>query len=123
MIRPRLEYAGMVWSPLKNKCVCKLERLQRMTTKIVLELGGMTYEEKLRALDLPTLEEKREGDLIQEYKLRNGMNVVDNEEMLVRDEVRRCHKKMSRMGRCFKTLIEKSKYLTVMADFNCKELV
>ena len=38
VIRPRLEYAGMVWFPHKKKHVWKLERLQRMATKIVPEL-------------------------------------------------------------------------------------
>ena len=73
---------------------------------VVLELRGMTYEERLRALDPPTLEQRRErGELIQVYKLMNGMNVVDNEELLLSDEVTsiniRDRSKKLRMGRSF----------------------
>ena len=59
IIRPRLEYAGVVWSPYKKKHVKKLERLQRMATKMVPELAEMTYEERLREMDLITLEKKK----------------------------------------------------------------
>ena len=66
IIRPRLEYAGVVWTPHKKKHIKKLERLQKMATKMVPELEGMTYEERLQAMNLPTLEQRRErGDLIQ----------------------------------------------------------
>ena len=107
VIRPRLEYAGVLWSPYKKKHVWKLERLLRIETKIVPELGGMTFEERLRLLDLPTLEQKRKrGNLIQVCKLMNGMDVIDNLELLLTDEVTsrsmRGHSKMLRMGRCFK---------------------
>ena len=79
-----------------------------MATKIVLELRGMTYKERLRALDLLTLEQKSEmGDLTQVYKLINGMDLVDNEDLLLRDEVisrsRRVYSKEWR-GRCFKDM-------------------
>ena len=80
-----------------------------MAMKIVPELRGMTYKERLRTLDLPTLEQRRDrGDLIQIYKVMNGMDVVDNEELLLRDEVIsrsiRDHTKKLSMGRCFKAI-------------------
>lgn len=104
MIRPRLEYAGVVWSPHKKKHIRKIERLQRMATKMVPELAGMTYEERLRAMDLPTLEQRRErGDLIQTYKLVSGMDEVDNEKLVLREEfptrTTRSHSRKLRMGR------------------------
>ena len=69
VIRPRLEYAGVVWSPHKKNYVWKLERLQRIAMKIeCTRAKGMTYEEKLRGLDLPTLEQRREGSY---YKSKN----------------------------------------------------
>ena len=56
-----LEYAGLVWSPHKKKHALKLKRLQRMARKIVPELIGMMYEERQGALNLSTLEQRREG--------------------------------------------------------------
>ncbi len=65
MIRPKLEYDEMVWSPYKKKHVKKLERIQRIATKMVPELKDLTYEERLEEMKLSALEERRErGDLI-----------------------------------------------------------
>ena len=107
LIRPRLEYAGVVWSPHKKKHTSKIERLQRMATKLVPDLMEMTYEERLRAMDLPTLEQRRErGDLIQVYKLLKGMDVVDNKKLILREEgdirTLRSHSKKLMKGRCMK---------------------
>ncbi len=46
MIRPNLEYAEVVWSPHKKKHIKKLERIQKMATKMVPELKGLTYAQK-----------------------------------------------------------------------------
>ena len=48
MIRPKLEYAEVIWSPHKKKHVLKLERIQRIATKMVPELEDLPYEERLR---------------------------------------------------------------------------
>ena len=45
VIRPKLEYAGVIWSRHKKKRMKKQGRLQRMATKMVPELEGMTNEE------------------------------------------------------------------------------
>ena len=45
MIRPRLEYAAVVvWLPNMKKDVRKVERIQRVATKMVPELRELTYE-------------------------------------------------------------------------------
>ena len=70
MILPRLEYAAVVWSPHKKKDVTKIERIQRAATKMVPELKDLTYEERLKEMELPTLQARRErGDLITMYKI------------------------------------------------------
>ena len=44
--------------------------MQRRTTRLVPELRGLTYEERLRKLKLTSLEERRaRGDMIETYKL------------------------------------------------------
>ena len=47
MIRPKLEYAEVLWSPHKKKNLLKLERIQRIATKVVPNLEDLTYEERL----------------------------------------------------------------------------
>lgn len=47
MIRPRLEYAAVVWSSHIKRNIIKLERVQRAVTKMVPELIKLTYEERL----------------------------------------------------------------------------
>ena len=57
MICPRLEYAAVVWSPHK-KYVTKLERIQSAATKMVPELKDLTYEERLKEVELLTLQDR-----------------------------------------------------------------
>ncbi len=73
--------------------------------KLVPELQVLQYEERLRAMKLMTLEERRErGDLIAVYRLINHMDKVDNENLLLtREEERRQmkgHMKKLRKARC-----------------------
>ncbi len=60
MIRPKLEYTMVVWSPHKKKHIRKFERIQRIAMKLLLKLKGLQYEERLREMKLMTLEERRE---------------------------------------------------------------
>ena len=84
MIRPKLEYAAVTWSPHCKKHVSKLERIQRIATKIIPELADKSYEGRLKELNLPTLEQRRErGDLITLFKLINGIDVMDREDLLI----------------------------------------
>ena len=78
MIRPRLEYAELIWSLHKKKHLLKLESIQRITTKMVPELEELTYEERLKEIDLTTLKERRErDDLITTFKLMNNLEETD----------------------------------------------
>ena len=80
-----------------------------MATKLVPELAEKTYEERLRAIGLTMLEQRRErGDLIQLYKLMRGMDKVDNEKMALREGVAtrttRSHSMKIRKGRCVRDM-------------------
>ena len=50
MIKPKLEYTEVIWSPHKKKHVLKLERIQTIATKMVIELKNLTYEERLKEM-------------------------------------------------------------------------
>ena len=84
MIRPKLEYAAVVWSPHKKKDVRKLERIQRAATKMVPTLRDLSYEERLERLKLQTLEKRRErGDLIAIYRAASEMEKVDRSDLFL----------------------------------------
>ena len=72
-----------------------------MATKMIPELEGRIYEERLEEMNLPTLEERKErGDLITVHKLLNGMDKTDMN-ILSKEETAytRGHKKLKK-GRC-----------------------
>ena len=57
-IRPFLEFAVPVWSPiLKSDCDI-IERVQHRATKLVPSIRNLSYEDRLKALDLTTLVEE-----------------------------------------------------------------
>ena len=65
MITPKV-----IWSPHKKKHALKLEIIQRIATKMVTDLKDLPYKERLKEMQLSTLEERREReDLITIYKL------------------------------------------------------
>ena len=77
-VRPHLEYAVTAWSPWTMGDKEILEAVQRRAVKMVTNLKGKGYHERLGELGLTTLEERRErGDLIQAYKVITGKEAVD----------------------------------------------
>ncbi len=76
-IRPILEYAAPTWSLYLVKHKTKLERVQRYATRLVPELRGMSYEDRLRELHLTSLEDRRaRGDMITTYNIIRGIDRV-----------------------------------------------
>ena len=85
LIRPLLEYCVQIWSPHKLGDIDLLERVQRRATKIVPALRNLTYEERLRRLNLTTLEERRvRGDMIETYKLLTGKEDINPEMFFIK---------------------------------------
>ena len=70
IVRPQLEYAQCIWSPYKRGDVRRIEAVQRYATRQVRGIRQLTYEERLRFLDLPTLVFRRmRGEMIEAYTL------------------------------------------------------
>ena len=74
LVRSRLEYGQTIWAPHHLKDIRKLEAVQRRATKRVVGLKLLTYSERLRKLQLPTLSYRRSrGDMIEMYKISHGI--------------------------------------------------
>ena len=72
-VRPHLEYCMSVWSPHYAKDKELLEKIQRRFTRMFKELRDKDYDERLRYLNLWTLEERRNRqDLIEVFKMYEG---------------------------------------------------
>ena len=75
LMRPLVEYCTAAWSPGYKKDRAVIERIQGRFTKLIPALKEMRYEERLWSLGLWSLEERRNReDLIQVYKMVNGLS-------------------------------------------------
>ena len=68
-VRPKLEYASSAWCPWLEKDKKQLEKVQERLVRMISDIKGATYEEKLKDAGLTTLVKRRErGDAIQAFK-------------------------------------------------------
>ena len=75
LVRPHLDYAAQFWSPYYRKDIDFLEVVQRRMTKMIQGLRNLPYRERLRRLNLHSLERRRaRGDLIEVFKWVKGIN-------------------------------------------------
>ena len=89
MVRPLLEYCVQVWSPYTCRDKALLEGVQRRATRLVPELKGLPYEERLRRLKLTSLEERRaRGDMIETYKLIRRKENINPDKFFKMAEIR-----------------------------------
>ena len=78
MVRPHLEYGNAIWGPCNQGDIRMVEGIQRRATKLIPDLRGIPYEERLKKLNLPSLAyRRRRGDMILMYKLVNGLIRID----------------------------------------------
>ena len=85
IVRPHLEYANVVWHPFLKKDIEQLERVQHRATRMIPGFAKLSYEERLRRIDLPTLVYRRNrGDAIEVFKYLKGLYNTDCSEMLPR---------------------------------------
>jgi len=78
LVRPHLEYGMPMSFPFKMKDIEKVEKVQRRETEQVKSLRGLSYEQRLKKLNLPTLKYRRHhGDMIEVYKILHGIYDTD----------------------------------------------
>ena len=70
LVRTHLDYAVPVWAPWKISQIENIERVQRKATKQLPGFHVLTYPERLKKLDLPTLSYRRlRADMIETFKI------------------------------------------------------
>ena len=77
LIRHFLEYAHVVLCPNIKKHDLLIENVQRRFTKRIIGLKNLNYEDKLKSLNLPSLEFRwTKADMIETYSIRLYMDYV-----------------------------------------------
>src|SRR6267154_1675724 len=70
LVRPHFEYCVQVWHPHLIKDIQLIENVQDRATRMIPELHGQTYNQRLIGVKLTTLETRRlRGDLIEMFKM------------------------------------------------------
>ena len=74
-----MEYGSVVWSPSTSRNIDKLERIQRKGSKFILGQIDISYEDRLKCLNLLSLEKRRYPfDVVTFlYKAFNGYLNID----------------------------------------------
>ena len=76
-----MEYGNVIWHPIFKRQSNNLEKVQRRATKILKETKNLSYEERLKFLNLPSIKYRQtRSDLMQTFKI---IHVIDN---IVKDE-------------------------------------
>ena len=84
LVRPILEYCSPVWTVLYIKHSEALERVQRHVTKLLHGIKDLSYPQRLKTLDLPTLiYRRRRADMLQIYTVIKGIDQVKQEEHFI----------------------------------------
>jgi len=73
LVRPHLDYECVVWQPYLLKDIRALEAVQRRATRLLPNLAHLTYSDRPKSLNLPSLYYRRlRMDMIMTYKILHG---------------------------------------------------
>ena len=77
-VRPKLEFGVAAWSPWTEADTKELEKVQERLIRMLSDVRGNDYGEKLKDAGLTTLKERRErGDAIEVFKVMRNINNID----------------------------------------------
>ena len=82
------------WSPHQLGHTGLIEGVQRRFIRMIPVLNSLTYEARLKMLNLTTLEIRRiRGDLIEVYRILNGLEKINPDSLFTRSRYTniRCH--------------------------------
>lgn len=78
LVRPHLEYCVPAWSPHYKKDKILIEKVQRRFTKMIPSVKLLPYEDRLKQLNLWSLEDRRtRADLIEVFKIIHGLSSIE----------------------------------------------
>ena len=78
LMRPHMDYADCIWSPHLKVDIAQLENSQRRATRLVPDLRDRCYEDRLRALNLPSFLYRRSRiDMIQTFRIMTGIDDLE----------------------------------------------
>ena len=81
-VRPIVEYNSIIWSPHLKQDIEAVENVQRRFTKRLPGFKKFSYQERLRRLDLPSIELRRlHCDLLWCYKIIFGYVDINCDDM------------------------------------------
>ena len=81
-VRPHLDFAVQAWAPWTQADRELLEKVQKRMVRQVSGLRGREYEERLKELELTTLEKRQQQfDMLMVYKILNGKEDMVVEEL------------------------------------------
>ena len=72
-IKSKLEYCCIVWSPVEQQYINELENIQKIFTKKIDGMDGLDYHERLKKLNMYSLERRRDR-----YLIINGWQQIEN---------------------------------------------
>ena len=96
-----------MWNPYLIKDIEAIENVQRRATRLLPNMKNLSYEERLRTLNLPALSYRRSrGDMIETFKILSGTYdkqcsekiFQEREESITRGNSRKLFKPRSRMN-------------------------
>ena len=112
LVRPHLEYGNVIWGPFFKEDMKLVEKVQRRATKMITEVKELSYEDRLRALHLPSLlHRRRRGDMICTYKIMTGKVNIDKDDFFKAS-------KLTTRGHKFKIFKQHGKKLPRIQSFS-----
>ena len=78
--KPHLEYCCHISNPNYSKDIDLLEGVQRRATKLVTRMQNLSYDGRVKRLELMRLNTRRlRSDLVETFKIINGKYSIDSE--------------------------------------------
>ena len=76
-VRPHLQYCQAAWAPWLEADKKLLEKVQERAIRMISNLRGRCYQDRLKEVGMTTLEERRRrGDMIATYRILTGKDRV-----------------------------------------------
>ena len=74
LIQPKLDYCSQLWSPSDQYSIARLESVQRNFTRLIVDMQGKDYIDRLRYLGMYSQERRRERyQIIFIWKISQGL--------------------------------------------------